>query len=89
ADATGANISITWGTWALAALVPGLLCIALVPLVVYAIYPPEVKSTPDAKNYAESKLTEMGPMSYGEKIMVGVFAMLLILWAGVPAMILG
>lgn len=89
ADATGANISITWSTWALAALVPGLLCIALVPLVVYAIYPPEVKSTPDAKKYAESKLTEMGPMSYGEKIMVGVFAMLLVLWAGVPAMILG
>ncbi|WP_024594745.1 anion permease, partial [Pseudoalteromonas sp. AC163] len=28
-------------------------------------------------------------MSYGEKIMVGVFAMLLVLWAGVPAMILG
>ncbi len=89
ADATGANISITWGTWALAALLPGLLCIALVPLVVYAIYPPEIKSTPDAKDYASSKLAEMGPMSYGEKIMVGVFSLLLILWAGVPAMLFG
>lgn len=48
ADATGADISITWGTWALAALLPGLVCIALVPLVVYAVYPPEIKSTPDA-----------------------------------------
>ncbi|MGO3345409.1 MAG: DASS family sodium-coupled anion symporter [Marinomonas sp.] len=89
ADATGANISITWGTWALAALLPGLVCIALVPLVIYAIYPPEIKSTPDASNYAKSKLAEMGVMSYGEKIMISVFALLLILWAGVPAMLFG
>ncbi|MGJ8647777.1 MAG: anion permease [Marinomonas colpomeniae] len=89
ADATGSSISITWGTWALAALLPGLVCIALVPLVVYAIYPPEIKSTPDAKNYAKSKLVEMGAMSYGEKVMIGVFALLLVLWAGVPAMLFG
>jgi len=89
ADATGADISITWGTWALAALLPGLLCIALVPLVVYAVYPPEIKSTPDAKTYAETKLDEMGPMAYGEKVMIGVFSMLLVLWAGVPAMLFG
>ena len=88
-DATGSNINITWGTWALAALLPGLICIALVPLVVYAIYPPEIKSTPDAKDYAKSKLAEMGAMSYGEKVMVGVFALLLVLWAGVPAMLFG
>ncbi|QUX95983.1 C4-dicarboxylate ABC transporter [Marinomonas sp. CT5] len=88
-DATGANISITWGTWALAALLPGLVCIALVPLVVYAIYPPEIKSTPDASQYAKSKLIEMGPMSYGEKVMVAVFTLLLVLWAGVPAMLFG
>jgi len=37
ADATGSSISITWGTWALAAFLPGMLCIALVPLIVYAI----------------------------------------------------
>ncbi|WP_133011452.1 anion permease [Marinomonas flavescens] len=89
ADATGASISISWGTWALAALLPGLVCIALVPLVIYAIYPPEIKSTPDASRYAKSKLAEMGVMSYGEKVMVAVFALLLLLWAGVPAMLLG
>ena len=89
ADATGANISITWGTWALAALLPGLICIALVPLVVYLVYPPEIKSTPDARSYAQSKLTEMGTMSFGEKVMVGVFSLLLLLWAGVPAALFG
>ena len=88
-DATGANISITWGTWALAALLPGLVCIALVPLVVYSIFPPEIKSTPDARTYAKSRLTEMGSMSYDEKVMVTVFALLLILWAGILAMLFG
>lgn len=38
--------------YALAALLPGLVCIALVPLVVYAVYPPEIKSTPDASTTA-------------------------------------
>lgn len=89
ADATGADISITWGTWALAALLPGLICIALVPLVVYAVYPPEVKSTPDASLFAQNKLHEMGRLSFDEKVMVSVFALLLILWAGVPAMLFG
>ena len=89
ADATGADIHITWGMWALAALLPGLVCIALVPLVVYLVYPPEIKNTPDAKVFAKAKLADMGPMSFDEKIMVFVFALLLLLWAGIPAMLLG
>ena len=88
ADATGADISITWGMWALAALLPGLVCIALVPLVVYLVYPPEIKNTPDAKVFAKTKLADMGPMTFDEKIMVFVFGLLLILWAGIPAMLL-
>jgi len=89
ADATGADISITWSTWALAALLPGLICIALVPLIVYWVYPPEIKETPDARSFAKSKLDEMGAMSFGEKVMVSVFVILLILWAGVPAALFG
>ncbi|MBJ7549821.1 DASS family sodium-coupled anion symporter [Marinomonas ostreistagni] len=89
ADATGAAISITWGMWALAALLPGLVCIAFVPLLVYLVYPPEIKNTPDARTFAKSKLHEMGPMTFDEKIMVFVFALLLVLWAGIPAMLFG
>jgi di/tricarboxylate transporter len=44
--AAAANINITWGTWALAGLVPGLVCLVGVPLVLYALYPPEMKDTP-------------------------------------------
>lgn len=89
ADVTGAQISLSWGTWALAMLLPGLVAMALMPLVLYWLYPPEIKSTPNAAQFARERLRELGPVSRGEAIMLGVFAVLLLLWAGVPAMILG
>ena len=36
------------GTWALSALVPGLCCLLLTPALMYVLYPPEMKDTPDA-----------------------------------------
>ena len=31
---------ITWGAWALAGIVPGLICLAATPLILYVLYPP-------------------------------------------------
>lgn len=31
---------ITWGAWALAGIVPGLICLAAAPLILYILYPP-------------------------------------------------
>lgn len=89
AEATNSDISITWGQWALAGLLPGLFCILLVPIVVKYFYPPEITETPDASKFAKEKLNEMGKIKGNEKIMLGVFALLLFLWAGIPAMIFG
>jgi DASS family divalent anion:Na+ symporter len=83
ADATGAQVQLSWGTWALAMLLPGLVALALMPLVIYVLYPPEIKSTPDAAGFARAKLSELGPMSRDEKVLLGVFALLLFLWASV------
>ena len=89
ADTTGAQISLTWGTWALAMLLPGLVALALMPLVIYWLNPPEIKSTPNAAQFARDRLREMGPVTRGELIMLGVFGVLLLLWAGIPAWIFG
>ena len=89
ADTTGAQIQLTWGTWALAMLLPGLVALALMPLVVYWLNPPEIKSTPNAAQFARERLREMGPVTRGELIMLGVFGVLLVLWAGIPAWIFG
>jgi DASS family divalent anion:Na+ symporter len=82
-----AGITVSWSDWAIAALVPGLLALLVVPAVLYFIFPPEIKSTPKASEFAAKKLVEMGVMKVEEWIMVGVFVVLLSLWAGVPALI--
>ena len=89
ADTTGAQIQLTWGTWALAMLLPGLVALALMPLVVYWLNPPEIKSTPNAAQFARDRLREMGPVTRGELIMLGVFGVLLVLWAGLPTFVFG
>jgi len=89
AEATNSDIHLSWGTWALAMLLPGLVAMIVIPLVIYAFYPPEIKETPNALKFAKEKLQELGPMNGGERIMLGVFALLLILWAGIPKMIFG
>lgn len=89
AETTGAQVSLSWSTWALAMLLPGLAAILLMPLVIWRLYPPEIRDTPDARTFANSKLAELGPVKNSEKILLGVFAWLLFLWAGVPEMIAG
>ncbi|HET9656446.1 MAG TPA: anion permease [Kineosporiaceae bacterium] len=74
------HVDISWGRWALAALVPGLVSLAVIPLLLYKIYPPELKATPQAADEARQRLAEMGPMTAAEKVMLGAFGALLLLW---------
>ena len=76
-----AGVTISWGTWALAAFLPGMLSILVVPYIIYKIYVPEITHTPEAKTMAQAELVKMGPMSRGEKIVAFVFVLALILWA--------
>lgn len=75
-----AGVEITWSGWALAALVPGLCSMLVMPWLVFRLYPPEIKHTPDAVTYARRKLVELGPMKSQEKGMLGCFVLLLVLW---------
>ncbi|EDF9389836.1 C4-dicarboxylate ABC transporter [Campylobacter coli] len=50
---------------------PGIAAMLLMPLVLYFLSPPEIKSTPNAKIFAKGKLEELGAMKGGEKIMLG------------------
>lgn len=74
------GIHISWGSWALAACVPGLVCFILLPLFLYKFYPPELKKTSDAPAMAAEKLKEMGPITVKEWLMVATFFILLALW---------
>ena len=87
AKATNSDIHLSWATWAIAMFVPGMAAMFLMPLVLYFFFPPEIKETPNASQFAKDKLQELGPMNRGEKIMLAIFAVLLILWAGLPDLI--
>lgn len=75
-----AGFTISWGKWALAALVPGIISLIVMPLIVYKIYPPSIKNTPHAPEIARTKLEEMGRLERQEWMMLGVFVLLLFLW---------
>lgn len=74
------GVDITWSLWALAASVPGLVSLIVVPYFIYLICPPQLKKLPDAPRMAAEKLKEMGKMTRNELIMLGVFILLLVLW---------
>lgn len=74
------NMSIGWMDWAKAAIVPGLVSLIVVPLLLYIVYPPTVKSSPDAPKLAREKLEKMGPLSKSEIIMAGTLLLTVGLW---------
>ena len=76
------GLHLDWGTWALAALAPGLIALAIMPWFISKVYPPTIKHTPDAPDHARKELAEMGPLSVSEWIMLGTFVLLLALWIG-------
>jgi len=71
---------ISFGSWLIASLVPTLLALALLPLLIYKVFPPEVKATPEAPAAARKALAEMGPLGLDEKIVAVTFVVMVLLW---------
>jgi len=67
-------------SWAIAGLIPGIAAFFITPFVLYKLYPPELKKTPDAPALAAKKLKEMGPVTKNEWLMLIAFFVLLFLW---------
>ena len=71
---------VTWASWLVAACVPGLVSLLVVPWVVMRLNPPEIKRTPEAASFARKELGLMGAMSKGEWIAAAVFVSVCGLW---------
>lgn len=89
AQATNMDISLTWTQWALGMFLPGICAMFIMPLVIYFLSPPEIRQTPNASKFAKERLAELGAMKRAEKIMLGVFLLLLALWAGALGLFFG
>lgn len=77
-DATG--LDVTWGQWFVGALPVGLVLLGLAPILVYVVYPPEIRSSQEAPSWAAEQLREMGGVTPKERIMGGLVLLALALW---------
>jgi DASS family divalent anion:Na+ symporter len=75
-----AGVNLDYTHWALGAIVPGLLSYLFVPWLIYRLYPPEVRHTPGAMDFARRELSALGPMRFDERMMLVVFAVTAGLW---------
>ncbi len=74
------GVTISMGAWAIGFLPVGLVLVALLPLLVYVLYPPGLKGGPEVPAWAGRELAAMGPVTRSE-ILMGAFAILaVILW---------
>ena len=74
------GIELTYARWAIGAIVPGVLSLIAVPYLLYRLFPPEIKHTPAASNFASEELKLMGPMKWSERLMLIVFGVVAVLW---------
>ncbi|MDF0535503.1 anion permease [Shewanella yunxiaonensis] len=79
------GIDISWGQWALAAIVPGLVGLILMPLFAYMLNKPSITATPQAPQIAAKALADMGKMKTSEWVTLGTFIALIGLWIAGPS----
>jgi DASS family divalent anion:Na+ symporter len=74
------SISLTWAGWAVAAIVPGLISLAMIPLLVVRLAPPGRLQTPDAPVLARAAIAQLGAVSRDEWLMAIIAVTLLAAW---------
>lgn len=74
------GVTISWGLWAIAAFIPGIISLIAVPYILYRFVSPVIKQTPHAREMALEKLRQLGPMKKEEWIVLSVFILMITLW---------
>ncbi|MCI0338107.1 MAG: anion permease [Acidobacteria bacterium] len=74
------GIELSYSFWALTLAVPAIVSLTIVPFLIYRLFPPEIRHTPEAAKMAAEELVKLGRLSSDEKIMFGVFILAATLW---------
>lgn len=75
------NIQFDWTTWALGAIIPGLVGLAGLPWIMEKISPPTLQDTAPIQSKIKSELNQLGPWTIQERVTAIVLGMLLVLWS--------
>ncbi|GAA0152629.1 primary active transporter [Lithospermum erythrorhizon] len=92
AEALGVVVANPWVSWFKAASLPALVSLLATPLILYKLYPPETKDTPEAPAMAAKKLDLMGPVTKNEWVMIATMLLAVSLWVcgdaiGIPSVV--
>ena len=74
------GVTITFASWFMAASVPTLCAMVVLPWLMYRVFPPELGRTPDAPAAARAHLDDLGALSRNEWITLATFATLVVGW---------
>jgi len=74
------KIDISWTDWFVASAPFGIVMLLLLPLLVYWIYPPEIKEGDEVPKWAASELKEMGPVSRNEIVLAIIVFTAILFW---------
>lgn len=79
-QATG--VTISWVDWFKGFAPVGLVLFLVVPVLLYKIYPPEIKESPDAPRWAADELAKLGPVTRKEILLLALVLAALVAWIG-------
>jgi L-tartrate/succinate antiporter len=76
------GVRISWLDWFVGFAPVGFTLLLVLPLLLYAIYPPEIRTAPEVPRWAAGELRLMGPMSGKEIVLLVLVLSALALWIG-------
>jgi len=82
---TGAGVS--WLDWFVGFAPVGVTLLAVLPWLIYKVYPPDIRVAPEAPQWAADRLASMGPMSRQEFTLLVLVCSALALWIGAASLI--
>lgn len=77
---TATKLDVSWTQWFLGFLPIGVVLLILTPLLVYWLYPPEIKSSKEIPVWASQELAKMGKVTKQEWIMAALIVLAIFLW---------
>jgi L-tartrate/succinate antiporter len=76
----GTGVDISWTAWFVGFLPVGALLLAVLPWLVYRIYPPEIRTSAEVPQWAARELAQLGRITRRELIMAALVLIALALW---------
>ncbi|KAL6959431.1 cytochrome P450-dit2 [Sarracenia purpurea var. burkii] len=80
AQSLGVEIENPWVSWLKVASLPASISLLATPFIMFKLFPPEIKNTPEAPAMASQKLEQMGPVTKNEWVMVATMFITVALW---------